>query len=65
MGERKTESELIIERELEAKRRADNCLVDIRNALRKWNCKVEPVVQIVGKEIRTSFLIAPLTLLKV
>lgn len=46
---------------LEARRRADNCLIDIKNALKKWNCQLDPIVQLgPGDQIRKSYGIVPL-----
>ncbi len=59
-----TESERRVEMELDAKRRADNCLVDIRNVLNKWSCKIDPMVQISSQGVGTSFAIVPLITVK-
>jgi len=49
-----------VELGIDAKRRADNCMVDIQNALKKWKCVIDPVVQISGSGISRSYAIIPL-----
>jgi len=66
MGEApKTESEMQVEMAIDAKRRADNCMVDVRNALKRWNCKIDPMIQISGHGISSNFAVVPLTTIMV
>lgn len=59
-----TESERRVEMEIDAKRRTDNCLVDIRNVLSKWNCKIDPMFQLSSQGVATSYAIVPLITVK-
>jgi len=59
-----TESEMRVEMELDAKRRADNCLMDIRKALNRWNCKIDPMFQLSSQGVATSYAIVPLITVK-
>jgi len=66
MGEApKTESEMQVEMAIDAKRRADNCMIDIKNAEKRWNCRIDPMMQISGQGIASSYRVVPLTILKV
>jgi NDP-sugar pyrophosphorylase family protein len=59
-----TESEAKIEKEMEvqrdAKMRADNCMVDVKNACHKWKCRISPIVLISGSAIMTNYEVVPL-----
>jgi hypothetical protein len=46
-----TEAEQQIESQIEAKRRTDNCMVDIQNVLKRWNCVIDPVITLSGQGI--------------
>ena len=50
-----TESERIVENRIEAEIRAKNCLLDIQNILHRWNCAINPVVEVSSMGIRGSF----------
>ena len=56
----KTDAEKEIERGIDAQRRANNCMVDIQNALSKWKCTIDPIVQISGQGISRSYAVIPL-----
>ncbi len=55
-----TEAEQQIERAQEAKRRAENCMVDIKNVLQRWNCLLDPAITITGQGIAPGYRIVPL-----
>ena len=57
---RMTDTEKEIEIGIDAQRRAENCLVDIKNALKKWSCTIDPIVQISGQGIARSYAVIPL-----
>jgi len=59
-----TEAEKQVELAVDAQRRSKNCLVDVENVLKRWNCRIEPIVQISSKGIQTSFAVAPLITVK-
>ncbi len=50
----------VVENAIDAKRRSENCMVDIRNVLKRWNCMINPVVIISGRGIQPQFEIIPL-----
>ena len=56
---KKADVERQIQAQVDAKRRADNCLIDVKNALAKWDCFIDPMVQITGQDIRTTYRIVP------
>ena len=55
-----TDTEKEIELGIDAQRRANNCLVDIKNALAKWKCTIDPIMQISGQGISRSYAVIPL-----
>jgi len=55
-----TDTEREIELGIDAQRRANNCLVDIKNALAKWKCTIDPIIQISGQGIGRSYAVTPL-----
>lgn len=55
-----TDTEKEIDLGIDAQRRANNCLVDIKNALAKWKCTIDPIMQISGQRISSSFAVIPL-----
>ena len=55
-----TDSEREIELGIDAQRRAKNCLIDIKNALAKWRCTIDPIIQISGQGIARSYIVIPL-----
>ena len=57
-----TESEKQIEVGLDAKKGAENCNVEIRNALKRWNCRIDAVVEIIGTQFRSTYAVVPLIL---
>ncbi len=45
----------------DATRRAQNCMIDIRNALGKWRCQIDPMIMLSQSEgIKTTFRVIPL-----
>lgn len=55
-----TDTEREIELGIDAQRRANNCMVDIKNALAKWKCTIDPIVQISSQGIGRSYVVIPL-----
>ncbi len=55
-----TDSEKAVESALEAQRRAQNCLIDIQNVLKRWNCAIDPIIQISGQGVGRSYAVIPL-----
>ncbi len=55
-----TDSEREIELGIDAQRRANNCLVDIKNVLAKWKCTIDPIIQISSQGIGRSYSVVPL-----
>ena len=46
---------------VDAQRRSQNCLIDIRNALERYKCTIEPVIQITGSGIsKGTYMVIPL-----
>ncbi len=50
----------VVETVLEAKRRSENCMVDIKNAEKRWHCVINPVITVSGRGILPSYEIIPL-----
>ena len=48
-----------MEAERNAKIRAENCMVEIKAALKKWNCIIDPVIQLSSKGIAPNFMVVP------
>ena len=55
-----TDTEKEIELGIDAQRRANNCLVDIKNALARWKCTLDPIVQISEQGISRTYAVIPL-----
>lgn len=55
-----TDTEKEIELGIDAQRRANNCLVDIKNALARWKCTLDPIVQISSQGISRTYAVIPL-----
>ena len=56
-----TDTEKEIEIGIEAGRRAQNCMIDIKDVLNKWKCQIEPMIQISGSGIvKGTFMVVPL-----
>jgi|GEM_PF-5097902 len=46
---------------IEATRRAENCMIDIKNALKRYKCIIDPIVQISSSEgVKVSFAVVPI-----
>lgn len=60
-----TDTERQVESAVEAQRRSKNCLVDIENILKRWNCRIEPIVTISSQGIQTAFAVAPMIEVKI
>ena len=60
MEKQVSEVEKRAEMGLDAQRRAQNCLIDIKKILDRWECQIEGVVQIAGDRISTSYMVVPL-----
>ena len=63
-GKPKTDSEIAVEMALDAKRRADNCLIDIKKILDRWGCRINPIVSVSGRGISANFEVVPLETVK-
>ena len=55
-----TDTEREVRLGMDAQRRSKNCLIDIQNVLKRWNCTIDPIVQISGKGISGSYAVIPL-----
>jgi len=53
-----------IQAALDAKRRADNCLIAIENECKRWNCVISPMITISGRGITPNFEVVPLPMIK-
>ncbi len=53
----------VVENAIDAKRRSENCMVDIQNVLKRWNCMINPMVIISGRGIQPNFEIIPLDMM--
>ena len=60
-----TDSERQVESAIEAQGRSKNCLIDIENVLKRWNCRIEPIVTISSQGIQTAFGVAPMVGVKI
>ena len=60
-----TDTERQVESAVEAQARSRNCFIDIENILKRWNCKIDPVVQISGQGIQTGFGVSPMIEVKI
>jgi len=60
-----TDTERQVESAVEAQGRSKNCLIDIEKVLRRWNCRIEPIVTISSQGIQTAFGVAPMTEVKI
>jgi len=60
-----TDTEKQIENAVDAQRRSQNCLIDVENALKRWNCRIEPVVTISSQGIKMAYGVAPLMVTKI
>lgn len=54
------DSERVVQLAVDANIRAKNCGIDIKNALKRWNCRLNPVVEISNLGIKSSFQIIPM-----
>ncbi len=56
-----SDTERAVETAIDSQRRAENCLVDIKNVLQRWGCAIDPFVQISGRGVSQSgFAVVPL-----
>jgi len=60
-----TDTERQVESAVEAQARVRNCFIDIEKVLKRWNCKIDPMVQISGQGIQTGFNIVPMVEVKI
>ncbi len=54
-------SDKMVEEAISADIRAKNCLIDIKKILERWNCKINPMVEISGMGLKTNFQVVPMT----
>jgi len=55
-----TDAEREIELGVDAQQRANNCLIDIKKILERWQCTIDPVLQMSTQGIKGTFLVVPL-----
>jgi len=60
-----TDTERQVESAIEAQARSKNCLIDIQNVLKRWNCRIEPVMTLTSQGVQTAYGIAPLVEVKI
>jgi hypothetical protein len=60
-----TDSERQVEAALDADRRSKNCLVDVQNVLKRWNCVIDPMVMVSTKGVMVSWGVIALMVEKV
>jgi len=60
-----TDSERQVESAIEAQTRSKNCLIDIQNVLKKWNCRIEPMMTLTSQSVQTAYGIAPMVEVKI
>jgi len=60
-----TDTERRVETAVEGQARVRNCFIDIEKVLKRWNCKIDPMVQISGQGIQTGFNIVPMVEVKI
>ncbi len=60
-----TDTERQVETAVEAQARSRNCLIDIQNVLKRWNCRIDPMVQISGQGIEMGFNVVPIVEVKI
>ena len=51
----------LVEEAISADIRAKNCLIDIKRILERWNCRINPMVEISGMGLKTNFQVVPMT----
>jgi len=60
-----TDTERQVESAIEVQRRSKNCLVDIENILKRWNCRIEPVMTLTSQGVQTAYGISPMMAVKI
>lgn len=60
-----TDTERQVESAVEAQARSKNCVIDIENVLKRWNCRIEPIVTISSQGIQMSWGISPMMMVKI
>ena len=63
-GRPETEQERMIRLELadakNAQIRSQNCMIEVKAALQKWNCIIDPLVSISGKGVNLNWAVVPI-----
>ena len=59
------QTEDTVELMVDAERRAKGCFDEIQMELSKWNCKIDPMVQISGKGMQMGFNVVPVMGIKI
>ncbi len=54
-------SDKMVEEAISADLRAKNCLIDVKRVLERWNCRINPIVEISGMGLKTNFQVVPMT----
>ena len=61
-----TDSERQVESAVEAQARSKNCMIDIQNILKRWNCRIEPVMTISSFQgIQANYAVVPMVEVKI
>ena len=53
----------IVEEAISSDIRAKNCLVDIQNALKRWGCRINPIIELSGMGMKTNFQVVPMQII--
>jgi len=61
-----TDTERRVETAVEGQARVRNCFIDIEKVLKRWSCRIDPMVQISGQSgIQVGFNIVPVVEVKI
>jgi hypothetical protein len=65
VGMTKGDADKQVEAAIDADRRAKNCMVDVQNALKKWNCQIEPILTLTSRGVQGAWAVEPLMIQRV
>ncbi len=60
-----TDAERAVEGAIEIQTRSRNCMIEIENILKRWNCKIEPVITLSSQGIQGNWGITPIMAVKI
>ncbi len=60
-----TDSERAVESAIEVQTRSRNCMIEIEGILKRWNCKIEPVITLSSQGIQPAWGVAPIMAVKI